>query len=224
MVLHQTPSEIYRVMVDWESFHAPKNFIATDENRIKLVDYASAQGDGIISFTSLNNACAALAAQVLQPEPKQPTIEEQAAEFQAKEFKRIQREQRENSVPFDERLKAAKAKKDAEDRAKAEADAETMLNNEIMSYQCYAGPNRIDYTITNQIIQQLKAVAVRIDGKRSAIETLKAVRDVIRALPDRPTLGAVEQAIETVNRQRREAREPGDRKIRDDARWASRPR
>src|SRR5438105_3307625 len=119
----QSKGEILQVMTDWETFHAPKNLIKDEQTAHLLVDYIVKNHGGIISYTSLNAAAAALASQVLTPEPKKLTAEEQAAIFQAKELKRIQREQLENSVPFSDRVKAEQTKRLADEEVKRQSDA-----------------------------------------------------------------------------------------------------
>jgi hypothetical protein len=214
----QSKGEILQVMTDWETFHAPKNLIKDEQTAHLLVDYIVKNHGGIISYTSLNAAAVALASQVLTPEPKQLTVDEQAAIFQKREFERIQRETLENSVPFQERFEAAeRAKKQKEKAAGAQANAKTDIELAIDAYQCYrTNGSGIDHTMTDAMKAELRTVKVGNDSVR----TLAAVRQIISDLPDHPRVGDVARAVERINARLREAAE---NPVQKDT-WAQRPR
>jgi hypothetical protein len=80
-------------------------------------------------------------------------------------------------------VKAEQAKKAAEDAAKQQAQAESAIKSAIDSYECYKGPNRVDWLRTNQLRADLRKIEVRVNGKRDAVRILEKVREAISNMP-----------------------------------------
>jgi len=184
MVLQQSQAEIFRIAKDWEELYAPANLIRDARTASLLVEWVIVN-EGIASFTGFNHAVAALASQVLKPEPKPLTQEEQAAIFQKREFERIQREQSENSVPFQDRMAAAeKAKKDAEKEKARQASAWKERDRLIDAYSINLGPGRIDHARSEYFKEQLRGIkATRPDGTMDWVVVLKTVQEALSKLP-----------------------------------------
>src|SRR5216684_1001526 len=126
MKMFQGNEEIYRVFVDWFENVAPKNLIQNDHNGKLLSEYVVSRG--VVSVGTLNAAVAALGNQLqYTPAPRQKSQEEIAADFQAKEMKRIERERAENAKPFVHSTKVAEAKA-AEEEAKHQATAQSQID------------------------------------------------------------------------------------------------
>lgn len=180
----QSKEEILRVFDEWGRHYAPANLIQNEKNAALLADYVL-KTYGVVSITYLTQAANALAAQLdLVQQPKPKTQEELTAEFQAKEFKRIQKEQVENSKPFDERVKEFEKKQNAEKDKIAQEAAAREIQSEIMRYECYSGPNRVDHTQSdahrNQLLRQVeRRRKAGVDERRILAE----VRDAIQLLP-----------------------------------------
>ena len=118
------------------------------------------------------------------PPEKVLTLDEKAAEFQRREFLRHQKEKAENSeAAFFERTKKAEEAKLLKKEVEQQAEAEQALKKEIMTYEKYCGPNRVDHTATNAFRTDLFKIEVRRDGKRDAKLTLEKVREAISKLP-----------------------------------------
>jgi hypothetical protein len=181
--MFQSNDEIIRVFDDWTRNFCPPNVVKNAKNSQLIAEHCFKK-HGILTISGLTEAAHELAAHLdLIPEPKKLTLEEQAAIFQQREFARIQREQLENYVPFSERVAAEKAKRLAEEEAKEQADAEVQINNEILRYECYRGPNRIDHGKSDELRKDLLKIEVRRNGKRDAKLTLEAVRKAISNMP-----------------------------------------
>lgn len=181
--LQQSNAEVYRISKDWEELYAPANLIRDAKTASLLVEWVIAN-EGIVSFTGFNHAVDALASQVLKPEPKPLTQEEQAAIFQKKELVRIQREQLENAVPFQDRMAAAeKAKKNAEFENARQASAWKERDRLIDNYSINLGPGRIDHARSEYFKDQLRKLDYKKNGKTDWVEVLKMVQEALSKMP-----------------------------------------
>ena len=210
-----------RIFDEWGRHYAPSNFIQNEKNAKLLLDFIS-QNYGLVSITYLTQAATALGYQLdLVPEPKKLTVDELTKMFQEKEFKRIQRETLENSVPFSDRVKAEQTKRLADEEVKRQSDAEGELAVTISGYQAYKeNGSGIDYTTTEMVQRELKTIVVRVAGKKDFVRTLAAARVVIQQIPDHPKIGDVNKIVQRIANQQREAAE---NPVQKDT-WAQRPR
>jgi hypothetical protein len=180
----QTQEEVLRLFDEWGRNFAPKDFIQTHRNGQMMIDYVM-KTYGIVSISYLIATEKALGAQLDRTPPeKVPTLEEKSVEFQKREFIRHQKEQSENSeAAFFERAKRAEEAKRLEQEAKEQADAEVQINNEVLRYECYRGPNQIDHGKSDSLRKDLLKIEVRRNGKRDAKLTLEAVHKAISNMP-----------------------------------------
>jgi hypothetical protein len=181
----QSNEEIYGVVQDWEELgYAPKNLVKTPAVASLLVEWILANNNGVVSFTGLNRAVIALGSQVVTPEQKPLTQEEQAAIFQQRELKRIQKEQLENSVPFQDRRAAAmQANKDAKTENARQASAWKERDRLIDSYSINLGPGRIDHARSESLKNQLRKLDYKKNGKTDWVEVLKMVQEALGKMP-----------------------------------------
>jgi hypothetical protein len=227
----QTDVEVRHVADEWVRNFQPTvapRLILNAVNFGKLSQYCL-ERKGYISISYLTESYQELAAVgqlELTPAPKVLTPAEQAAIHQAKELKRIQKEQLENSeAAFFERAKAAETAKNLEKEAKRQDDAKEALNSEIMSFECYKGPNARDWSTIETVISDLKRIVVRVQGKQDFVRTLALVKQVKSELPDAPKLGDVDRIVRRISEQQQAARHnPVDRKTLEASSWANRPR
>jgi hypothetical protein len=108
---------------------------------------------------------------------------EAQSKMEAKQLKTAQAEAEQNSeAAFFKRTKEAQAKVDAKANQaahdKAEEQAEKELDTAIETFQVYRN-GRIDYGRTDSLKADLRRIEVRINNKRSAQQTLSAVRHAI---------------------------------------------
>jgi len=185
----QTPNELIRVVDEWMRHFVPSDFLDTHNNGKRMVDY-NLDNFGSVSITGLTQAYEALkAAGVLDLKPAEPPAPvlseaEKAAAFQKREFIRHQKDQLENSeAAFFERVKRAEEAKKVEKEAQEQKAAEVALNNEILRYECYSGPNRVDHGRSDAFRKDLFKIEVTRNGKRDAKLTLAAVREAISNMP-----------------------------------------
>jgi len=212
--LQQSRAEIYRVLQDWENLYAPKNLIKSKETATLLVDWAY-KNYGLVSFTSLNHAVQALAAQVLTPEPKPLSFDELAAIENAKSHADYMRSiaPQEN---FGEKVARDRQKRLADEAAKAQKDAKSQTALAIASYECYLQSGAgLDYSATEMVRQELQGVRVGNDHVR----TLAAVKQVISELPDHPKAGDVARAVEKINREQQQVKETSQNVRRNSREW-----
>jgi hypothetical protein len=183
MQIVQTKEEVIRLFDEYGRGFAPSDLVLNSQNAKAMLDYALGKY-GLVSISYLIEAERTLGLQ-LQRE-KQPTPEEQAVE-QAKRLEAKMREDYRKSIApqpsFEQRVKAEQAKKAAEDAAKQQEQAESAIKSAIDSYECYKGPNRVDWLRTNQLRADLRNIEVRINGKRDAVRTLEKVREAISNMP-----------------------------------------
>src|SRR6266852_1426491 len=129
----QSNDEALRIFDEWSRLFAPPNLILNEKNGLLLADYVL-KTYGICSISYLTEAANALASQLdLVPEPPKKTQEQLAAEFQAREYARIQREAAENAKPFEheKRVQESVAVKEEEKRQKT---AQAQIDHLIHSY------------------------------------------------------------------------------------------
>jgi len=171
----QSKEEILRIFDEWGRHYAPSNFIQNEKNAALLADYVL-KTYGIVSIIYLNEAANALTSQldrVLEAKPE--TQEEIAADFQAKELKRIERERIENSKPFvhAEKIKEAQA---AEAEAKRQATAQAQIDHLIHNFSVNAGPGRIDHAKSDLGRAALRGIKIHRNGKYDAVLTLRVLQ------------------------------------------------
>jgi hypothetical protein len=204
----QTSNEVILVADDWFRNFCPPNLVKDGPEGTKnaeLIMGRCLQKHGMVTAGRLTEAALAAAGKLaIIPEPKQPTQEEKAAIFQKREFVRIQKEQAENSVPFEERVAKEKAKREADAWVKGQEQARAQLGVAILDYKCY-GLNHTDITGSEMVQRDLKTIRVPahdskgIDGKNfDYVATLEWVRAVIFELPDHPKVGDVQAAVKRV--------------------------
>jgi hypothetical protein len=184
MQIVQETHEVIRLFDEWGRNFAPKDFVQNQRNGKMMIDYVM-KTYGIVSISYLIATEKALGAQLDRTPPeKVPTLDEKAAEFQKREFTRHQKDQLENSeAAFFERAKRAEEAKRLEKEAKEQADAAVQINNEILRYECYRGPNQIDHGKSDGFRKDLLRIEVRRNGKRDAKLTSEAVRKAVSNLP-----------------------------------------
>jgi len=174
-MLVQSKEEIFRIFDEWGRHYAPPNFIQNEKNAALLADYVF-ETYGIVSITYLTKAVAALGNRLdYQPEPPKKTAKQIAAEFEAKELVRIQREQIENSKPFDMSQKIA-AQQKADEEAKRQATAQAQIDNIIHNFSVNAGPGRIDHTRSDAGRSALRGIRINRNGKYDATLTLRVIQ------------------------------------------------
>src|SRR4029077_8699287 len=174
---HKSPD----LILDWESAEAKYNTNLLLEHIGKNKKYG-----GWVTISSLQEADQALGAKLHRtPPPKVKTQDELAAEFQATELVRIQREQLENAVPFQDRMAAAeKAKKEREKETHRQASAKGKRDRLITDFSVSAGPGRIDEACTQYFRNQLLQVLVKKNGQPDWILTVVEVEKVLRNMDD----------------------------------------
>jgi hypothetical protein len=147
------------------------------------------------------------AAPPLTREEVQAELQRKQREFEAKETKRILKEQLENATDnLGERSKQAETEKKAAAEKKSEAIAQTELDNAITRVTVNRGPGRIDYGKSDAVRTALRQIVVKVDGVVNYRETLKAVTQIINRLPDDASGAAnVEKIKAEINREREAA-------------------
>jgi peptidoglycan/xylan/chitin deacetylase (PgdA/CDA1 family) len=105
---------------------------------------------------------------------------------------------------FEERMKAEKTMKEAEQWAKGQEAARAELAKAIMDYQCYGldHVNIIGSEMVQAVLKQIRVPArdgKGVDGKNTDyIATVQWVRATISELPDHPRQGDTEAAVQRV--------------------------
>src|SRR5262249_10284746 len=154
---------------------------------------------GVISISGLTEAVNALAAQLdWIPQPKQKSQEELAAEFAAKELKRIEREKIENAKPFDQTKKLAE-QKEVEDEAKLQEKAKAEIDRLILDYTVNGLPGRIDYGKSEAGRAALRGIRINRNGKVDWMLTLKIVQVAYNNDTPAEIVRAAEKALESYN-------------------------
>jgi hypothetical protein len=172
--MFQSNEEIFRVFVDWFENVAPKNLIQNDHNGRVLSEYVVSRG--LVSVGTLNAAVEALGNQLQYTlAPRQKTQEEIAADFQAREFARIQREAAENAKPFDHGKKIQESVA-AKEEAKRQQAAQSQIDFIIHNYSVNAGPGRIDHGKSDSGRAILRNIKIQRGGKYDAPLTLKVLQ------------------------------------------------
>jgi hypothetical protein len=207
--MFQSQEEILRVADEWFRLFCPPNVVkdgAAGTKNAELIMGDSLKRHGILSIGSMTESVHALAAQgkiaLIPPPPalKVPTAEELAE----KENLRQNRDYLESLKPqpdFHERMREVQDKKDKENAAKAQKDAEGELAVAIAGYQCYrVNGSGIDYSSTDMVQRGLRTVVSRdANGKRDYARTLSVVRQIIAEIPDHPSSGDVAKVLASLN-------------------------
>jgi hypothetical protein len=188
-------TEVLRLFDEWGRNFAPKDFIQSEANAIKLYEHVI-KTYGLVTISYLIAGEKALGNQLERtPAPKVKTADELAAEEAAHQY----RDYMDSIKPqpsFEERVKAEKAKRLAAEAAKAQEDAKSQLALAISGYQCYrVNGAGIDYTATEMMQKELRSVRVGNDFVRA----LAVVRQIITELPDHPKMGDVARVVESLN-------------------------
>jgi len=171
----QSNDEALRIFDEWSRLFAPPNLILNEKNGLLLADYVF-KTYGIFSISYLTEAANALASQLdLVPEPPKKTQEQLAAEFQAREYARIQREAAENAKPFDHGKKVQESL-DAKEAAKLQATAQSQIDYLIHNYSVNAGPGRIDHGKSDSNRAILRNIKIFRGGKYNAPLTLRVLQ------------------------------------------------
>jgi len=171
----QSKEEVLRIFDEWGRNFAPANIILNEKNAKLLAEYVLSKY-GLVSISYLTEAANALASQLDRvPEAKPKTQEEIAAEFQAKELKRIERERAENAKPFDHGRKVQESV-DAKEAAKRQATAQAQIDHLVHSYSVNAGPGRIDHAKSDAGRAALRGIKIHRNGKYDAVLTLRVLQ------------------------------------------------
>jgi hypothetical protein len=188
---YQSNDELIRVADEFFRSFCPSDLVKDGPNGTKnaeLIMGHCLQRHGFVSISGMTESASELAADgylALIPAPKVKTQEELAQEFQAKELKRIQREQLENSVPFQDRMAAAeKDKKDAEKEKARQVSAWKERDRLIDNYSINLGPGRTDHARSEYFKEQLRGIkATRSNGTMDWVVVLKTVQEALSKLP-----------------------------------------
>jgi hypothetical protein len=224
-----SPSETAAVWAEWWQTYAPKTVQRSASNQNTLKAYLDKYFNGLVTIQNLNLAQPNLSLALIPEKTAQEQanlLAEKAAKAQARDLVQSTRDKLENSEEaFFKRVKDAETAKNVEKEAKRQDNAKEALNNEIMSYECYRGPNARDWSAIEMVIADLKRIAVRTNGKVDFVKTLALVRQVKSALPDAPKTGDVDRIARRISEQQQAAREnPVDKKTLEASSWANRPR
>ena len=188
----QTSNEVILVADDWFRNFCPSNLVkegAEGTKNAEAIISRCLSNHGVVTAGSLTEAAHELGAEgrlALIPEPKQLTPAERSAVEAKKAEARMQRDLLDSFKPqpnFEDRVKAEKAQREAEDASKQQAQAESAIKSAIDSYETYRGPNRVDFAKTESLRTQLRGIEVRRGGKRDAVLTLQKVREAISNMP-----------------------------------------
>jgi len=202
----QTIEEVRRIAADWVANQKPADLMSTDKNAVMLVDYCI-NNFGVVIASNLTKAYQALRDKLdlFPPEPVAAAVTPKTDdELAAEEIARQHRDYMESIKPqpsFDERVAQEKAKRLAADAKKEQEDAKAMLVVVIAGYQCYRGPNRIDYGTTDMVQKELRGVRAGNDSVR----TLAVVRQIIQELNDHPKTGDVAEIVKSINERARQS-------------------
>jgi hypothetical protein len=145
----QSQEEVLRIADEFLRNFRPSNLVPSAANAEKILSRCL-NVKGLVSISYMTESAQELAAAgqlELYPEPQQPKPPT-AEELAAKEIARQHRDYIESIKPqpsFEDRVKAEKAKRQAVEAEKAQENAKAQLAVEISGYQCYRGPNQIDY-------------------------------------------------------------------------------
>jgi hypothetical protein len=193
----QTNEEIIRLIDEWDRNFAPPNFVRSEKNGKLLLDHVLKKY-GLVTISYLNDALNSLAGQLdWTPQPKPKTQEELAAEFAAKELKRIEREKIENAKPFDieARTKAVQVEKD---EAKRQATAQAQIEQLIATYSVNGLPGRIDHGKSEAGRTALRGIRINKNGNYDAPLTLKVLQASYNYDTPAEIIRAAEKAIENI--------------------------
>lgn len=186
----QSNDELIRLADEFFRNFCPSDLVKDGPSGAKnaeLIMGHSLQKHGIVSISSMTESTQELASAgylALIPPPKKLTLDEQAAIFQQKELKRIQREQLENAVPFQDRAAAAeKDKKNAETEKARQASAWKERDRLIDNYSINLGPGRIDHTRSEYFKEKLRGVKAMRNGTMDWVVVLKTVQEALSNLP-----------------------------------------
>ncbi len=186
MNLNQSLQEVNRIFEEWKNNFVPKDLLLEGEqakpNVNALVEYVALHFGGIVSITNLDAALAALRPN-LQYAPKK-SQEQLSAEFRAKEMKRRLAEEAANKVDAVARINKANEDKKAKDKKEQDqAMARNTIEAVISGYQCYRGPNRVDYALTEQRQKYLRGI-VAANLNADQIKVLALIRRKILEFPE----------------------------------------
>jgi len=177
--LKQSNAEIFRIAKDWEELYAPENLIRDARTASLLVEWVLAN-EGIVSFTGFNHAVAALASQVLTPEPTPAEIEiDKANKLEAKMRADVKESRKPQSVVTRHDFSAQRAAiVTKEAQVKELRGLVSQIEREISSYTRGHVSGVMDYAATEYGQQDLRAV--RDQHHRSTIANAKACLDAVR--------------------------------------------
>jgi hypothetical protein len=208
----QTIEEVKRIAADWAANQKPADLMPTEKNAVMLVNYCI-DNFGVVIASNLTKAYNALRDKLDLVPPAAPAvaaIPKTADELAQEEIARQHRDYMDSIKPqpsFDERVAADKAKRQKADAKKEQEDAKGMLAVVIAGYQCYRGPNQIDYSTTEMVQKELRGVRAGGDFVR----LLTVVRQIIQQLPDHPKPGDVAEIVKGLNeRSRQSSGQPKD--------------
>jgi hypothetical protein len=180
----QTHDEIFRVITDWKTFHAPKNLIDNENTMTLLADFIAKNHSGSVSFTSLNAAVAALGSKVVTPEL---TEKEKAAAFATKMEAKMRKDYLDSlkvksvvETQKNNAQDAAEAKKAAD--AKELANLKSEIAREIDGHIVGHPSGGVNYTRTNSERDTLRGVLAQhkcdtIEGAKHALSAVVGAKN-----------------------------------------------
>lgn len=189
----QSTEELIRVADEWLRNFCPSNLVIDGPEGMKngelIIGRCLQRYADILTISGMTETVRELAAEgklALIPEPKVPTQAERAAEFRRKEFVRIQKEQEENRIPFQDRVKAAeKAKQDKEKATQQQASAKSKRDSLIADFSVSAGPGRYDEGCGQYFQSQLRAISAHKNGQADWVGTLALVEEALKGMAAR---------------------------------------
>ena len=187
----QSNEELIRVADEWFRNFCPSNLVKDGPRGTKnaeLIMGRCLQKYGILTISGMTESAYELGPAgklALIPAPKVLTAAEKFEIEAKKAEERMRRDYLDSIKPQPKIDYGAEARKKVEKEmeAKEQADAEVQINNEILRYECYRGPNQIDHGKSDGFRKDLLKIEVRRNGKRDAKLTLEAVRKAISNLP-----------------------------------------
>jgi len=177
-VVQQSHGEIIRVFTDWKSLYAPKNLIDDEQTASLLVDYVVKNYSGIVSFTALNAAVAALSSQVLKSE------QQVAAEAAERAEARMRRDYLDSKKPqgYDPKELSRQATERAASQSTEKlATLNASISREINGYSRGNAFGSVDYIATESGQIELRRVASQhnlktVAGAEAALEAVRVAK------------------------------------------------
>jgi hypothetical protein len=187
------PEHRKRVWESWWKDRAPKDLLPTPENLKKFITQLHACYGSEVTYPNLDRCLEDLSSQLEYQAP--PTAAERAAEairkveeLEKRDLALRMKEARENvelAKSCDERRKQAELLNEAKKKGDMDKIYEENVNTMISIFECYSGPNRIDYGKTESLRKQLRGIRVwtdhtrtKVDWKQTAFKVREAISNI----------------------------------------------